>query len=231
MLEKKCAAMKAQAKMKMKKKDKRGAMMCLKRKKMYETELNKLSTVQLNLEQQILALEDASVNLDIVGAMKTGKNELSHIQKQTKIEDVEDLQDDIQEGMQAQEELSNLLGESMGDPMDEDDLEAELMGLDELDELGELEEGEADATASASATAAPSSAMPSLPDAPTGNIDMAFEAEDEDAAALRARSRNDELSELTLWLASPAPIHDDDKSAQRNNIINRDSVRTGTHQK
>ena len=48
----KSALQKAQAKMKMKKKDKRGAMMCLKRKKMYETELNKLSTVY-NLEQQI----------------------------------------------------------------------------------------------------------------------------------------------------------------------------------
>ena len=42
--------------------------------------------------------------------------EFAHIQKQTKIEEVEDLQDDLQE-MQAQEELSNLLGESMGDPM------------------------------------------------------------------------------------------------------------------
>ena len=60
----KVAAQDAEARAKLRAKDKRGAMVCLKRKKMFENELTKLAGSRWTLEQQIVQL-DAAVELAV----------------------------------------------------------------------------------------------------------------------------------------------------------------------
>ena len=49
----------------------KGAMFALKRKKMYEGEVTKLQGAKISLESQAMALESASVNVEILKSMKS----------------------------------------------------------------------------------------------------------------------------------------------------------------
>lgn len=165
------------AKAKSKKGDKNGALQHLKRKKMYEKEVNKINNGVLNLEQQILTLESSSVTVDIVQAMKTGRNAMQSVQSSVNPDDVAELQDDIAELQQQQNEIDDAIGTPMGF---EDDGELE-------DELAELE---------AAGLEEELDALPKVPVAPKKQINDDFSAlpaapthkpaiVDDDEAALR----------------------------------------------
>lgn len=62
-LEKKIKNELLQAKAKMKRKDKRGALMHMKRKQMYQKEIAKMEAVQMTLEQQCFNIESAQANV------------------------------------------------------------------------------------------------------------------------------------------------------------------------
>lgn len=62
------------AKAKSKKGDKRGALFELKRKKMFEKQIENMFGKRVNLETQIMALQSAAANKDVIGAMKTGRD-------------------------------------------------------------------------------------------------------------------------------------------------------------
>lgn len=181
-LEKKAHAALVEAKRLSGARNKTGAMTALKRKKMHEKEIAKLRTAVFNLESQAMAIEGASTNIDIVEAMRHGKKAQEEIAKKIDIDKVTDLQDDINEHMQMQDEVDNLLGEPLGDAMDDDDLLAELNELDEED-AAELENLEADL-----GTVAIDDAADHLPAAPSGRVRVPAQAnaEDDDAAALAA---------------------------------------------
>lgn len=55
--------------------------MCLKRKKTYETQMEKLSGARMTIEQQVMTLEGASVSLEAMNAMKMGANSMKTIHK------------------------------------------------------------------------------------------------------------------------------------------------------
>ena len=175
LLEKKIAAQIKQAKAKSKAGDKRGALMCLKRKKMYDKEIAKMQGVSMTLEQQIFNIEGAQTNVDTVNAMKEGKDALASMQGAVNVEQVEELREDIEEQQQRADEVGDILAEGMGAAamMDEDDLLAELDGLEEED-------------AAAAMAAAPAAPL-SMPAAPTGAIEAGRAAvEDDDEAELAA---------------------------------------------
>lgn len=119
-----------QAKDFMAKKNKRGALACLKRKKTYEAQLEKVWAQRHTVETQMMTLEDASATVDTLGAMKTGSASMKAIQKKTKIEDVDNLMDQIADQQDQADEINSALTQSLGGEfIDEDDLEAELDGL------------------------------------------------------------------------------------------------------
>ena len=62
-----------------KKKKKIAALMCLKRKKAYETQIEKLSGARLTIEQQVMTLEGANVSLEAMNAMKMGAQSMKSI--------------------------------------------------------------------------------------------------------------------------------------------------------
>lgn len=117
-----------------KKGNKKAALLCLKRKKMYEKEAEKVSAVSFKIEQQIITLEASQSNVDAVNTQRMFKSEMEKISKQmnpdkvglalsvpkrglTALFQVADLQDDIQEQMDKQEEVNEILTQSMGESM------------------------------------------------------------------------------------------------------------------
>ena len=126
---KNCAAVKKMAKMKSQKGDKRGAMLCLKRKKMYQKEVDKIMNIVANLEQQKFALENAASNAVVVGAMTEAKDKLQEIHKGMDADTVVETMDDIQEQMDTADEIVSAFGQQVGDTYDDDEL------LGELDEM------------------------------------------------------------------------------------------------
>lgn len=114
-----------------------GAKLHLKRKIMYDKQVNTLAAQHLNLEQQILSLENLSVSADVVSVMEKGQHVMKNLAKKNDPDKVDELMADIQENLAAADEVGDLLGQQL-DTTDDADLMAELDGLD--DELEETSE-------------------------------------------------------------------------------------------
>ena len=125
------------AREKMKKGDKRGAMMLLKKKKMYEKEITKIEGSQMNMEQQIITIEGMYTNKLVFDNLKNTNNCIKNLHSTMDIEDVEELHDDINEAMENSNEISELMSRPIGEEFDEDELLEELT-IDSMTQLDEL---------------------------------------------------------------------------------------------
>lgn len=166
-----------------KKGNQKGALLCLKKKKMYEKEVDKITASIFNLEQQAATLESSQTTADIINTQKEFKNAMQKIQKQVNVDDVADLQDDIAEQMAIQEEVGEILGQSTALD-DEDELEDELNELMMEDEeevlvsdVGSLQVGDIPSNTIGVTT--------SLPTVPDTAIQQKQTEETEDDIALR----------------------------------------------
>jgi len=122
-----------QAKSKMAQGDKRSAMNLMKRKKMYQAEIEKLDNVRMTLETQAIQLESAAHNQDTITAMQTGTSAMKRIRKSFGIDKVDELVENIRDEADTAEEISRAIATPL-DPymMDDDDLMRELNELDDL---------------------------------------------------------------------------------------------------
>jgi len=137
-LERKIEQLQQEAKDKMGKKDKKGALFALKRKKLYEGEVDKISNIKMTLETQVMNLESAQQNAETFKAMNSGKSAMKDIREDVGIEKVDDLMDDIKEEMEMADEISNALAQPV-DPLLQDD-DALLAELNELEAMGVQDE-------------------------------------------------------------------------------------------
>lgn len=114
------------------------AMEVLKRKRMYETQRDQLAGQQFNIDQASFGIESAKATVSTVAAMKAANTELKGVMKNDlKIDDVDELADDMAEMMDEFQEINEALAQNFSTPedIDEADLEAELDMLgDELEE-------------------------------------------------------------------------------------------------
>ncbi|KAK4412574.1 Vacuolar protein sorting-associated protein [Sesamum alatum] len=119
-------------------KNKRAAIQCLKRKRLYEQQIEQLGNFQLRIHDQMIMLEGAKATTETVDALRSGAAAMKAMQKATNIDDVDKTMDEINEQTenmkQIQEALSTPIGAAAD--FDEDELEAELEEL----EGAELEE-------------------------------------------------------------------------------------------
>ena len=129
----------AEAKAKMAKGDKKGALFAMKRKKMYEAEADKILNVKMTLETQVINLESAAQNAATFEAMKSGTQTMKKIRQDVGIEKVDDIMDEMKEEMEMANEINNAIAQPV-DPFmaDEDELLAELEGLETADLEAEL---------------------------------------------------------------------------------------------
>lgn len=162
-------------------KNKRAALQCLKRRKMYEAQADTLANQQLRLYDQKLMLEGAKATAETVNAMKATAGALKTMQKQTKLDDVDKTMDEINEQTENMRQIQEALGQPTGIAAEIDD--------DELDaELEELEAEELDAQLMEPAIPSEPEVLPDLaaPSVPSKPVTVAPTTEDEELEALQA---------------------------------------------
>lgn len=179
-LDKKIEQQVSEAKQRMAKKDKRGALYCLKRKKMYEKEIEKINGARLTLEQQMIAIEGTVTNTDTIEAMKLGKKTMESARAGADADTVAELMDDINEEMEQANEISEAISAPANDVLDDEDLLNELNELEELELESQLLEAPA---IPAQAAVVPQLDLPAVP--VTQPKPAAVEEEDPDLKALR----------------------------------------------
>eukprot|EP01112_Ceratiomyxa_fruticulosa_P011067 TRINITY_DN2976_c0_g1_i1.p1 TRINITY_DN2976_c0_g1~~TRINITY_DN2976_c0_g1_i1.p1 ORF type:complete len:208 (+),score=39.74 TRINITY_DN2976_c0_g1_i1:184-807(+) len=130
-LQAKCNKEVLEAKKFLKLKNKRAAMTCLKRKKIYEGQIDKLYGAQMTLTTQIGAIEGAEATMRTLEAMKIGASALEAIHKDVTLDKVDNIMDDIKDQMEVADSLSMAISQGIGEPIDEDELEAELDALEQ----------------------------------------------------------------------------------------------------
>ncbi|CAL5359209.1 unnamed protein product [Camellia sinensis] len=161
-------------------KNKRAAIQCLKRKRLYEQQIEQLGNFQLRIHDQMIMLEGAKATTETVDALRSGASAMKAMQKATNIDDVDKTMDEINEQTENMKQIQEALSAPIGTAadFDEDELEAELEEL----EGAELEEQLLQPATSAPAAPAqvPAGRVPARP-APQKNT-----AEEDELAALQA---------------------------------------------
>jgi charged multivesicular body protein 4 len=158
-IHKKVNEMVVEAKAKLAKGDKKGALFCMKRKKLYEQEIDKIQNVKMTLETQVINLESAAQNAQTFKAMEAGSKTMKKIRTDVGIEQVDDIMDEIKEEMEMANEINNAIAQPI-DPLlaDDDELLAELNELESTDLEAELLKP----TPSISLPAVPNAKLPAL---------------------------------------------------------------------
>lgn len=138
-IERKIEAMKKEAKEKMAKGDKKGALFAMKRKKLFEAEIDKIQNVKMTLETQVINLESAAQNAETFKAMEEGSKTMKNIREKVGIDEVDDVMDSIKEEMEMANEINQAIAQPV-DPLmaDEDELLEELQELENADLEAEL---------------------------------------------------------------------------------------------
>ncbi len=142
--EEKCDQLTKEARIHVKKKNRKKAMMCLKRKKLIQKSIQINASKITNLEQLDMKIEEAKFNKSHFETNKSFLSTLSTINGGLKVDDILDTVDDIKDAIDDQEEITNALSTPLGQEVDidEGELEDELAELEDevnMDALGELD--------------------------------------------------------------------------------------------
>lgn len=130
----------------------------------------------MTLETQVINLESAAQNAATFQAMKTGTAAMKKMREETKVEEVDDLMDEIKEEMEMADEISNALAQ----PVD-------LLATDEDDLLAELEqEMEAEDVTEQLLEPMKKMELPTVPSTALPSIKNATKEEEEELRQLEA---------------------------------------------
>ncbi|KAI9348632.1 Snf7-domain-containing protein [Obelidium mucronatum] len=117
-------------------KNRKVALMALKKKKIYQDQADKLMGSRMTLETQMSTLENASMNIEVMNAMKAGNEALKGVHGNLDVDKVEETMDEINEQMGLANEISDAISRPMqGAEFDDEELDAELelLAQEELD--------------------------------------------------------------------------------------------------
>eukprot|EP00916_Digyalum_oweni_P004754 GHVL01008416.1.p1 GENE.GHVL01008416.1~~GHVL01008416.1.p1 ORF type:complete len:236 (+),score=54.78 GHVL01008416.1:89-796(+) len=131
-LEAKMAKTAEEARVKIRNNDKRGAMVLLKQKKMYENQLEGVVNSMITLTEQVTTLEGTGTQAIVVAAMAAGVEAQKAANKQMNINEIDNLVDDIQELKDQQQEIATALGGNQS-IVDDEELLEELQQLETCD--------------------------------------------------------------------------------------------------
>ena len=139
-IEKKKNTLIAEAKQKLTSGDKKGALLILNQKKKIDAEIEKNQGSQLLLENQLSALECATINKEVITSLMVGNKAMNQINKDLSPEKIDELMDDIQEENDNYKAIQDAMTQPLQQIYDDDELLAELEELsNETNEEKELE--------------------------------------------------------------------------------------------
>lgn len=106
------------------KKNRNQALLCLRKVKMFESEQNKLFNMKMNVESQLNTLSNLVFSKEIIDVTKETKNVLEKYNKEKDCDPdfVDGLMDDVQEGIDRVNEVSEVLSRPIGPVYDESEL-------------------------------------------------------------------------------------------------------------
>ena len=112
---------------------KKRAMQLLKQKRMYEGQRDMTEGQIFNMEQVGFAIDSVKDTVEHVNCLKSATQSLKVEQKRLDIGKIENMQDELQDMFEDNDEIQEILGRSymMPDEIDDEDLEAELAGLED----------------------------------------------------------------------------------------------------
>jgi len=158
---------------------KKEAMACLKRKTMYNKQLEQLSIQKLTLEQQKMALENTKFNAEL---LQTTKLVAAEMQKQHKqmggVDAVEEAMDHVEDNLQDAHEIQEAMAREIANPgmeADDDELLAELEEYEQEELTAGL--GKVDLGQQSESIALPDTPVV-LPDAGKGKVAKTAEEEE-----------------------------------------------------
>ncbi|KAJ2740362.1 ESCRT-III subunit protein snf7 [Coemansia sp. BCRC 34301] len=113
--------------------NRRLAMAALKRKHLYDQQLEKMNGTRMTIEAQAMSIEAANVNLETMKAMQKGADAMKKIHETMDIDTLDRTMEDIKEQMDLATEVSDAISQPQlfGAEMDEDELAAELEMLEQ----------------------------------------------------------------------------------------------------
>ena len=117
---------------------KQRAVVILKQKKFVGKELEKADGAYLMLQQTLSAIESAQADVEIMKALKQGDSVLKDLQKQTSMQDWEEMYESHKENQEIYEMEQQMFGEVLKDDDLQDELDA-LIAAEVEKELGDLE--------------------------------------------------------------------------------------------
>lgn len=114
------------------------ALLNLKKKKMFDKEIDKLDGSIITIEQNILNIESASVTGDIFDALKLSKNIMEKLNKNINIEEMEEVLYETRELQVENDEIGMILAQSTEDVVGDEELEKEFREMFEEKEEEKL---------------------------------------------------------------------------------------------
>lgn len=104
----------------------------LRRKKVHEKNLEQTTAQIAQLEQQIYSIEAANINQETLNAMKAAGSAMTQIHGSMTIDKVDETMDQLREQHQLSDEIAQAItSQPVGEQPDEDELDAELEGLEQ----------------------------------------------------------------------------------------------------
>ncbi|MBA0699962.1 hypothetical protein Goari_001553, partial [Gossypium aridum] len=97
------------------------AVQCLKRKRLYEQQIEQLGNFQLRIHDQMIMLEGAKATTETVDALRTGASAMKAMQKATNIDDVDKTMDEINEQTENMKQIQDALSTPIGAAADFDE--------------------------------------------------------------------------------------------------------------
>lgn len=125
-IERKKNTLVAEAKQKLSGGDKKGALLILNQKKKVEAEIEKNQGSQLLLENQLSALECATINKEVITSLMVGNKAMKQINKDLSPEKIDELMDDIQEETDNYKAIQDAMTQPLQQIYNDDELLAEL---------------------------------------------------------------------------------------------------------
>ena len=112
---------------------KKRAMQLLKQKRMYEGQRDQTESQIYNIEQVGFAIDSVKDTVEQVNCLKSATTSLKAEQKKLDIGKIDSMQDELQDMFEDNDEIQEILGRSymMPDEIDDEDLDAELAGLED----------------------------------------------------------------------------------------------------
>ncbi|KAL0760529.1 hypothetical protein Bca101_076679 [Brassica carinata] len=98
------------------------AIQCLKRKRLYEQQVEQLGNFQLRIHDQMIMLEGAKATTETVDALRTGAATMKAMQRATNIDDVDKTMDEINEQTDNMKQIQDALSAPFGSAADFDEI-------------------------------------------------------------------------------------------------------------